>query len=209
MSQNAQSRPSESQVFLVAVCGTAAIGLAAYGLSLVFDTPLGPLIKWSANGVAWGLAAVLPLAVFLWWFVRSDHPTVAKFRRSQIEFFADIGFEFTPSRILVMGIAAGVAEELMFRGFLQTWMSGFAPLAVAIVAPNLLFGVLHMRTVLYAMIAGLVGVYLGVLYAITDNLLAPMIAHGVYDVVALEYTRRAIRTHRRTVQGPTDSNTGI
>lgn len=196
MSQNAKPRPSQSQIFLVAVCGTAAIGLAAFGLGLVLNVPLAPQIDWTAHGVAWGLAAVLPLAVFLWWFVRSDHRAVARFRRSQIEFFADIGFEFTPGRILVMGVAAGIAEELMFRGLLQTWMSGFAPLAVAIVAPNLLFGVLHMRTILYALIAGLVGVYLGALYALTDNLLAPIIAHGVYDLIALEYTRRAIRRHR-------------
>ncbi len=49
-----------------------------------------------------------------------------------------------------------------------------------------------MRTILYAIIAGLVGVYLGVLFAVTDNLLAPMAAHALYDAVALEYTRRAV-----------------
>ena len=53
-----------------------------------------------------------------------------------------------------------------------------------------------MRTVLYAIIAGLVGVYLGVLYEATGNLLAPMTAHALYDAVALEYTRRAIINYR-------------
>lgn len=196
MSQNTQSRLSETQTFLIAIGGTAAIGLAAYGLSLLLDARLGPQIKWTLNAAAAGLVAVLPLAGFLWWFAQSNHTGIAKFRRSQIEFFADIGFEFTPPRIALMAAAAGIAEELMFRGVLQTWIAGFAPLIVAIVAPNLLFGVLHMRTVLYAVIAGLVGVYLGALYALTDNLLTPVITHGVYDLVALEYTRRAIRRYR-------------
>ena len=55
-----------------------------------------------------------------------------------------------------------------------------------------LFGALHARTILYAVIAGVVGVYFGVLMEVTDNLLTPVIAHGLYDAVALEYTRRAV-----------------
>lgn len=199
----------ETQIFMIAIGGTALIGAAAYGLGFLLDAPLGPQIKVTTGGTLAGLLGVLPLAGFLWWFAGSSHPVIERFRRSQIKFFAEIGFEFTLGRIVLMATAAGIAEELMFRGVMQTWMAGVAPLAVAIVAPNLLFGLLHMRTVLYAIIAGLVGVYLGVLLAATDNLLVPMIAHGGYDLIALEYTRRAIRRHRETVQEQTDSNTGI
>ena len=184
--------PSGERVFLIAIGGTAAIGLVAYLLGMLFDVPLAAQIKWNLSGVVMGVIAVLPMAAFLWWFVDTSDPTIARFREQQIEFFADIGFEFTPFRIAVMALAAGIGEELMFRGFLQTWIDGFAPLTVAIVVTNIVFGLLHMRTVLYAVIAGLVGVYLGVLYAVTDNLLVPIVAHGVYDLIALEYTRRAI-----------------
>lgn len=188
--------PSGDRVFLIAIGGTAAIGLVAFLLGALLNVPLAPQIKWNLSGVVTGVAAVLPLAAFLWWFVDTSHPTIARFREQQIEFFADIGFEFTPFRIAVMALAAGMSEELMFRGFLQTWITGFAPLAIAIVASNVVFGLLHMRTVLYAVIAGLVGVYLGVLYVVTDNLLVPIVAHGVYDLIALEYTRRAIRRQK-------------
>lgn len=66
----------------------------------------------------------------------------------------------------------------------------------AIVLSNIVFGLLHMRTVLYAVIAGSLGVYLGVLYLVTDNLLAPIMTHMLYDLVALEYTRRAVADYR-------------
>lgn len=55
-----------------------------------------------------------------------------------------------------------------------------------------------MRTALYALIAGGVGVYLTMIYFYTDNLITPITTHIVYDAVALEYTRRAIAEARRT-----------
>lgn len=192
MPRNERPYSPVARTFPVVIGGTALIGLGAYGLSFLLHTPLGPQLGWTIGGAAAGVAGALPLTAFLWWFVATANPTIVKFRQSQIEFFADIGFEFTPFNIAIMAVAAGVCEELMFRGVMQTWISGFAPLAVAVAAPNLLFGVLHMRTVLYAVIAGLVGVYLGVLYAATGDLLAPVVAHGVYDLIALAYTRRAV-----------------
>ena len=55
-----------------------------------------------------------------------------------------------------------------------------------------MFGALHARTALYAAIAFLVSIYLGLLYALSGTLLAPMITHGLYDFVAFDWTRRAI-----------------
>jgi len=194
--QNTTDARAERSVFLIAIGGTALIGVLALALSILLDAPFSAQFSWTARDGFIGFAAVSPPALFLWWFSETKNAYLVRFRRSQIEFFANVGFEFTIGRILAMAIAAGIAEELLFRGVLQTWIASFAPLAVAIIAPNILFGLLHMRTALYAVIAGLVGAYLGVLFALTDNLLTPMIAHGLYDLVALEYTRRAIRALR-------------
>ncbi len=184
--------PSEERTFIIVVAGTALMGFAAIGMSFIFETPLGPQFKMDLNAVLVGVIATAPLAAFLWWFSNTTLEHFASFRKSQIKFFSEIGFSFTPPRIAAMAIAAGISEELLFRGVLQTWVAGFAPVAIAIIATNILFGMMHMRTALYAFIAGLVGVYLGVLYAVTDNLLAPIAAHTLYDAIALEYTRRAV-----------------
>jgi len=183
---------SEERTFLIIISGTALMGLASIGLSFVFNTPLGPQLTLDINAVLIGIIATTPLAAFLWWFSNTTLEHFAAFRRSQIKFFSEVGFTFTPRRIALMAIAAGISEELLFRGVLQTWGAAFAPELLVIIVTNALFGMMHMRTALYALIAGLVGMYLGVLYMLTDNLLAPIAAHALYDAVALEYTRRAV-----------------
>ena len=183
---------SEERTFLIIISGTALMGLAAIGLSFVFNTPLGPQLTLDINAVLIGIIATTPLTAFLWWFSNTTLEHFAAFRRSQIKFFSEVGFTFTPRRIALMAIAAGISEELLFRGVLQTWGAAFAPELLVIIVTNVLFGMMHMRTALYAVIAGLVGMYLGVLYMLTDNLLAPIAAHALYDAVALEYTRRAV-----------------
>jgi hypothetical protein len=188
--------PSDERIFLIAIGGTVLMGLGAYGLGFLLDRPLGAQLSWTLGGAIFGLGAVAPLTVLLWLFSRTKIPALARFRQSQIQFYAEVGFEFTPRRILAMAAVAGVAEELMFRGVLQSWLAGFAPLMIAIVAPNIIFGLLHMRTLLFGLIAGCVGVYLGALFALSGNMLVPIITHGVYDLIALEYTRRAIRAWR-------------
>ncbi|GJL90787.1 CPBP family intramembrane glutamic endopeptidase [Hyphococcus sp.] len=187
---------SDQRAFNIVIAGTAAMGLAAIGFSFLLSTPLMPQFKADFNAILIGVIATAPLVGFLYWFSNTTLNRFASFRRSQIKFFSEIGFAFTPPRIAAMAIGAGIAEELLFRGVLQSWIGNFAPAVIAIVISNMLFGMMHMRTLLYAIIAGLVGAYLGILYALTDNLLAPMVTHAIYDAVALEYTRRAINRYK-------------
>lgn len=191
-----RSPASEHKLFATAIAGTAFLALTAIGLSFLFGTPLAPQLAFSIDNISIGIIATLPLVIFLHWFSITNNPTFKAFRQSQIEFFANIGFEFTPFRILSMAIAAGISEELLFRGVLQSWLASHSTTIIAIIIVNVLFGLLHMRTVLYAVIAGLVGAYLGALYAVADNLIAPMVTHGLYDYIALYYTRRAVAEWR-------------
>jgi membrane protease YdiL (CAAX protease family) len=179
-----------------ALAGTAMLGVLAYILSLMFGTPLGPQMYWSLRDDGFGVLATAPPVLFLWWFMKTDRPMFARFRQSQIEFFANIGFRFTPLRIAIMALFAGFFEELLFRGVIQTGVALIAPVPVAILIAGIVFGVVHWRTWLYALIAGVLGVWLGVLFALTGNLLAPMITHALYDVAAFIATARAIDAWR-------------
>jgi membrane protease YdiL (CAAX protease family) len=75
-------------------------------------------------------------------------------------------------------------------------------MAFAIILPNVLFGMLHWRSAAYAAIAGVVGVYFGLLFLWTGNLLAPILAHAAYDAVALWRTRQAIAARRISRASP-------
>lgn len=165
---------------------------AAIVLALLFAVDLPPLMKAGPKAIVAGVAATGPLVALLAWFMRTKWRPLAAFRLSQLRFFSEIGFRLTPMRAFLLAIIAGVGEEALFRGVLQTAASREFPLAAAIILPSLLFGALHARTALYAAIAFLVSVYLGVLYALSETLLAPMITHGLYDFVAFDWTRRAI-----------------
>jgi CAAX protease family protein len=47
------------------------------------------------------------------------------------------------------------------------------------------FGLAHWISTAYAVVAAIVGLYLGALYLFADNLLAPIVTHALYDFVAL------------------------
>jgi membrane protease YdiL (CAAX protease family) len=94
---------------------------------------------------------------------------------------------------LALGLAAGIGEEMLFRGVLQSTLTDRLLGATAFAQPisigitSVFFGLLHAVTPLYAILATLASVYFGWVYvALGDgNLLVPMVCHAVYDVGAL------------------------
>ena len=92
-----------------------------------------------------------------------------------------------------ISILAGIAEESLFRGVLQTaladWLGGLIGLIVA----SLLFGLAHFITPTYALFAFLFGLYLGWMQIVSENLLAPILVHVLYDFMALIYLVRRYR----------------
>ena len=95
---------------------------------------------------------------------------------------------------MLISLFAGAGEEMLFRGLIQAgldeWMTGPAGAWIALAVASLLFGLAHMVSATYAVVAALIGAYLGALLIATDNLLAPIVAHGLYDFVALIYLVR-------------------
>ncbi len=93
--------------------------------------------------------------------------------------------------LALISLIAGIGEELLFRGLVQdglaTWLGGTVGICVGVAASSLVFGLAHALTTTYAVLATLVGVYLGILFLLTGNLLAPIAAHAVYDFLALIY----------------------
>jgi membrane protease YdiL (CAAX protease family) len=190
---------------------TAIIGAGLIPLSLVIAAALSVDIYAQFTGgfgaIFWGVIACAPLLALLRGFLVTQWSPLADFRRSQLEFFSSIGFRITTRRALILAIIAGVSEEMLFRGALQTYVERDHPVIYALIFPNILFGALHARTPLYALIAGFVGLYLGVCFAAAGSLITPMITHALYDFVALEWTRKAIdAAGRQPRSGRADAN---
>jgi hypothetical protein len=103
--------------------------------------------------------------------------------------------------VLVLAAAAGLGEELFFRGFLQPALTGPFGEVGALVAAAAVFGAVHWITPFYALYAGVLGLYLGGLFLATGGIIAPVVCHAAYDAVALGvYLRRT--TERRSAGPP-------
>jgi uncharacterized protein len=96
-------------------------------------------------------------------------------------------------QLAVISIIAGFSEEAFFRGAIQGSLAARVGVPVALLLASLLFAALHLITWTYAMIVAFIGAYLGLLLIWTGNLLTPIVAHAVYDFVALVYFLRLYR----------------
>src|SRR5205085_12118606 len=94
--------------------------------------------------------------------------------------------------LAAISVLAGFGEEMLFRGVLQDLLSRWLGPWPALAFASVLFGLLHLITPTYAVLAALMGAYLGWLYARTGNLLVPIMTHTLYDFFALSYIVRSL-----------------
>jgi len=79
--------------------------------------------------------------------------------------------------VLAIGIAPGIAEELFFRGYVQTRFSRRWGPVVGVLVTALLFGVMHLDPV-HGAFAFALGVYVGYLTEWTGSVVPAMICHA-------------------------------
>lgn len=97
--------------------------------------------------------------------------------------------------IVLVAVSVGVAEELGFRGLVMTALGGAVRPVLAVVGSSLIFGMVHLLgglgggPVVVAVNAVAAGLAIGVPAALirlrTGNLVGPIIAHALVDIVAL------------------------
>jgi len=87
--------------------------------------------------------------------------------------------------ITFLGICliAPFAEELLFRGLVQQVFSFNMHPVSAFVLAGVLFGAAHWSAHLLVTVA-VFGIFLGYIFHVTDNLIYPVIAHGIFNAVS-------------------------
>jgi membrane protease YdiL (CAAX protease family) len=161
-------------------------------------TGVNPTAKlfWSLPDFCLGVLATGPMLILLTICVVSRSKGIVQVR----EFLRDsIGPLLNECRwfdIVLLALIAGICEEIFFRGFLFLWIQERNPV-LAVMVTNLLFGLAHAVTPVYAMLAAFLGLYLTALIAAdpTPNLLIPITAHSLYDLIAFIVVIRDYRNH--------------
>ena len=176
----------EGGLAILAILGGWLLGIDVNGqlnLDEVWDMKTSLTV---AKQTVLGLLPMLGLLVSIEWLPFKPLVELRQFGRTQLTpLFKDVPI----GGLLVIGLMAGLGEELLFRGLIQTAFSHWMPVWLAIILVGILFGVMHYVTVAYAVIAGLMGCYLGWLFLVSENIWVPILAHGIYDVVAFLYLR--------------------
>jgi hypothetical protein len=94
-------------------------------------------------------------------------------------------------QLALVSLAAGVGEELLFRGLIQEglarWIGPPLGVGVGLAVASVLFGACHWLSTTYAVLATAAGVYFGIWMILTGSVWTPLVAHAVYDFIALMY----------------------
>lgn len=137
-----------------------------------------------------GLVAAAPMLLVLWWGLQRPHDAIGQVTRQAAQITQQLFAGASVPALLLLSMAAGFGEEALFRGLLQPLFASFGGEIVGLLLASAAFGLAHALSRAYAVLAGLIGVYLGVLYLATGNLMTPIITHATYDFIALLWLRR-------------------
>ena len=165
-------------------------GLVLFSLAAVAIwafSRLNPLpLPWRPAAVRSVLATYVPLAV-CWWLLLVGYLRAAQalglpvVPQDTLQYFAGAdparpGFWLACTATMLF---APLAEEIVFRGYLQGALRASIGPRAAVVAQGLLFGLVHGFA--YALPIALLGVFFGWLRERHGSLLAPLVAHAVHN----------------------------
>lgn len=192
MTADTGDTPSFSRLLVAGVLSECALVVVALGLGHLGGVSPFERLGLDVRAVVVGAAGALPMLGLLLWCLRTTWGPMRRLVALVEERLGPYLANAAAGGIVLLALLAGVGEELLFRGVIQVWLAERAPLWLAVAGASLLFGVGHWLSASYAVLASLIGAYLGILFLLSGNLLAPMVAHAAYDVVALFVVTRRV-----------------
>ena len=181
--------PNAAPVLVVA---ELSLGLGGALLARWLGIPVGERLAGDLRVMRQATAGLAPLLGVLTFAQQTRWSPLVRLRRQVRQIVRSTLAGAQGWELALAALAAGVGEEILFRGALQPWAARAwgEPAALAIV--SLLFGVAHAASPAYFLAATAVGAYLGWLAWVCDSLAVPILVHAAYDAIALAWYRRRI-----------------
>lgn len=179
-----------NRFFWVACAIEAALLLVAAAIAWPFGQPLLSDLHWNGADLMLGLAAGIPLWLLFWWMMRSTFEPLARIRRLLVDNLRPMFGRWSLLQLGILSALAGISEEVLFRSVIQGVATTAFGTAAGLVLASVLFGIAHLVTGTYGIVAAAIGLYLGLLWLAGENLLIPIVTHAAYDFAALFYLLR-------------------
>ena len=183
--------PTPAHFPLMAAVFEGSLLVVAIGLGWLLGTPPLRTFQFDLHGAALGVAATLPPLGLFWLCLKCPWRPLKEIARILDETLIPLFRGCPVAELAIIAALAGVGEEALFRGVIQAAVAqevgGPSGVWIGLIISAALFGLLHPITPIYALLAATIGLYLGWLWLACGNLLVPIIAHGLYDFLALMY----------------------
>lgn len=88
-------------------------------------------------------------------------------------------------QIIAISVFAGVAEELLFRAAIQTWVASHTNIYIGVLLASVLFGIAHFSSISYFLLTLVIGVVMGAAYHLSQSIEFVIVWHIVADIVGL------------------------
>ena len=179
--------PENGSHFLRIACYfEASLALVAIVLGWLFNiNPLAELF-FTEQALMLGTMATLPLLVLFFAIQQLPYRSLVDIRRLLAQTLG-LPLQFAHwTDLLALASIAGFGEEVLFRGLMQQGFEHLWGADIALIASGLIFALAHAVTPLYAVLAFLMSIYLGLALDLGGerNLLIPIVIHALYDFVA-------------------------
>lgn len=178
------------QLMSLAVLFEGGMIVLALLLGWLTDIPILGAMKWNLADLGLGIAVCVPMLLLFAACIRWPIGSLRSIREFTDEVIRPMFRTCSVFDLAVICVLAGFGEEALFRGLLQPLLERYCEPWLAIAVASLAFGIMHPITPTYAALATGVGIYLGVIFKWNENLAVVMLAHGLYDFVALLYLTR-------------------
>jgi hypothetical protein len=190
--------PPTASDFFKNACSFEA-GLILVALSLGWIASINPFenLHFSESAVLFGVMGTMPLYLMFLTLEHMQVESLIKIKKMLLETLGPGLHYYHWADLFILSAIAGLSEELLFRGVIQPWIESSWGYITGLVVSNIIFGLAHAVTPLYAVLAALVGIYLSLSmnYGGDKNLLLPIVIHGLYDFLAFLALLRAYRAN--------------
>ena len=193
MEKDDQLEWSARTLFVTGFLCELGLVLVAAALGFFFlGNPFPFRLDLDAKGLLVGLLATVPTVILAFVFTSKLATRIGFLRKMEdkLKIYLGSGIRLmTTQELILLSAAAGIGEEVLFRGTLQTLFG----ITWGLWVTSVIFGLVHAVTPAYFAMATVMGLYLGWVHIASDNLLAPILVHWLYDAVALYLLRKQWR----------------